>query len=1561
VGFRAFLRLIDIQINNVQHHIFLRGIELLSVYGHLDSREPIVKPTCKKGRFFCFIKKQLKLRIYDTIYAKTRQKQVFLARQNRKIFDHYSSMPIRLKFSRWRRNVKGLSSSPGTNGRKRICRLPVSILLIALCFILLTSASYPAFASQAVSPAPLKSNTQAPTTLLQENFDDGVAQGFGNEAGGWKVIDGKYTATTGQFRFSTAGDLSWQDYVIEADYTNAQDGGLLVRVQDFNNCISLVIRPNYNDVSWNIRKNGAWGPGLGTVPLGYKAGSNMHVKIEVSGSDFQAYINGELKTTLKTADFPKGKIGVYLFSPGNQYWDNVVVYSGSTSSNPAPVARGLLYQATLKSGDYGGGSAVSPSTGIVDSSEGVKFVSTESDKQSNALINWVVPADRRAQFRSQGTISFLFKADRQNHVDGAILGDNGGFNSFNNGQSTFSAVTYRLPNGSGVEDDQFHIKWSTWHNADWKYHPLAGQPNLVLEYDRWYNLGFTWGGPSNNFEIWVSGTLKAQDSQAGAALPWGDASMGTGSGTNIGLGDNHERGVDQNNSIAGVTFADICIWDEYRANGDTHPSAEDTIPTPTPTLTQTPVPPVTAAGLVAFYPFDSDYQDHSGVGNHGTPKGSIPFVPAAVGNGAKFDGKSWLEVNDSVSLDLYNAYTFSAWIYKENAGAGGWSVILEKADSSAMDNRSPYGFAHTQDGYSPIVHFAYDNKLSTISSDTRTNFKEWNLTTVTWDGANVRFYINGVLKATKAWNNTLPNSASKLSIGCGPVGSTEYFVGIIDELRIYNRAISQEEVKSLYGAGTPGSSVPVSPPSTSTPIPQPPISPPKSPQQVTPSQTPASPLPSGLTFESRSKASGSTVQIPLTLKGTTEKIGNIDLTLNYDPTVLKAGEALKGSLTTGSIFDFNVTSPGTIKISLADKAGFEGDGSVAYVTFSVIGAAGATSPLKIASASANRASDMASVKLATHDGTFKVLGSDQLKGDFDGDGKLTALDALAALQMAVGKRAEDLVMDVTADGKVTSADARKILQMAVSAADNIKPAVGTTEPDIPLVKMQMTGGNPTFDLPADTISKVAMPNQAVVIESGAVKLTVPAGGVTKNTEVVIKKFTQAPPVIPSTARNASAPKARALGYVYDVGPNGLKFEKPVQLTMSYDESALAPGEDERNIVLAYYDGTDWVGIGGLVDTEKNTISIMVTEFPGEPVIPAVITIGYTIKLGVAFLIMIAGGFAAYVAFTEPYQSGYAHEYVTPFNDTVQKFSGQIRVNGKPFYSPEDLAPIVEAYGTKTIQFDVNGELIEAVYKDPGNVWFMPEVWFSNGMTNGDCNEFANGYCSILRAKGFKAKCVYGSTKTGRETGGQTHVWVEVEVNGKVYYLDNDNKIDLLSSLQTIHELQKVIMWDEMGQQPYKDKWWEEPPVVPPPPAPGSTGRMVTAVGVFTGLEKLGYKAGYWSQNFIELRFNSAGGETIVGTGLLYHSETNLNKEVYTDSVSFNFTMGKYWRSNGTAYEAFVIIRKYHKDSQIDGWADAKTVRYTFIKSGFEEVVSGDIIEGKLDNDEWPGPFRLVVK
>ena len=416
--------------------------------------------------------------------------------------------------------------------------------------------------------------------------------------------------------------------------------------------------------------------------------------------------------------------------------------------------------------------------------------------------------------------------------------------------------------------------------------------------------------------------------------------------------------------------------------------AEETITTPTPTATLT-----SGSGLVAHYTFDRNYEDSSIYNNHGTPKGNMDFTAGVVGNAAaSFDGKSHVEVSDSDSLDITDDFTFSVWLNKQDAGVGGWAVVFSKGDTSSLSaSDSPYALYHSGGKY-PMIRISGNS----ILSSTETDFNEWYFLTVTREGSDVKFYIDGELKDTKISGVSIPRSQSKLVIGTDPPGATEYFKGAMDDLRIYNYALTQSEVKSLYGG------------------------------EITP---PPSVDLSGLIFESRSKSSGSTVQIPLTLNGIDENIGNMDITLGYDSSILEATEVIKGGLTTNSLFDSNIVD-GTIMISLADKAGFSGDGSIAYIKFDVIGAEGSSSPLEITKLSANRAEDMVEITIPTQDGMFKVIAREEGLGDGDGDGKLTALDVLYALQMAVGKISEDLTLDMNGDGKVSSIDARKILRIA---------------------------------------------------------------------------------------------------------------------------------------------------------------------------------------------------------------------------------------------------------------------------------------------------------------------------------------------------------------------------------------------------------------------------------------------------------------------------------------------------------------------------------------------------
>ncbi|WP_406661451.1 LamG-like jellyroll fold domain-containing protein [Methanolobus sp. ZRKC3] len=420
-------------------------------------------------------------------------------------------------------------------------------------------------------------------------------------------------------------------------------------------------------------------------------------------------------------------------------------------------------------------------------------------------------------------------------------------------------------------------------------------------------------------------------------------------------------------------------------------------PTVPPTVSPTPV-----AGLVAYYPFDGDVKDYSGNNNHGTPIGNLVFTSGVVGNAAAtFDGESHIEVKDSDSLDLTEDFTFAGWLNKKDAGVRGWAVVFSKGDTaSVFPSNSPYALFHDSNGIYSSVRVAGQNIISTAE----TNFNEWYFVTVTKDGSELKFYINGELKDTMSTTVSIPESDTNLLIGIDPPGVTEYFRGSMDDLRIYNVALSQSEIDAIYQGAT-----------------------------VPPTLEPEIDRFNGLTFESRSKATGSSVQIPLTLYGVQDNIGNMDMTLRYDSSVLVATEVVKGSLTSDSLYDYNIID-GTVKISFADKDGFSGDGSVAHVRFDVVGAEGSSTALDIVSLSANRA-DLTPVNIDTKDGVFTVISREQSKGDSVGDGgELTALDALYALQMAVGKIPEDLAMDVNEDGSVTSLDARQILRSSAKLA-----------------------------------------------------------------------------------------------------------------------------------------------------------------------------------------------------------------------------------------------------------------------------------------------------------------------------------------------------------------------------------------------------------------------------------------------------------------------------------------------------------------------------------------------
>jgi hypothetical protein len=89
---------------------------------------------------------------------------------------------------------------------------------------------------------------------------------------------------------------------------------------------------------------------------------------------------------------------------------------------------------------------------------------------------------------------------------------------------------------------------------------------------------------------------------------------------------------------------------------------------------------------------------------------------------------------------------------------------------------------------------------------------------------------------------------------------------------------------------------------------------------------------------------GTSVTIPVLVSGASS-LGAMDLTMTYDPTVLKFSKVETGDLSTNGLAEGKELQPGTAKVSFADTNGISSDGTLLKVTFDVIGTSGASTNL----------------------------------------------------------------------------------------------------------------------------------------------------------------------------------------------------------------------------------------------------------------------------------------------------------------------------------------------------------------------------------------------------------------------------------------------------------------------------------------------------------------------------------------------------------------------------------------------------------------------------------------
>ncbi|TAN34010.1 LamG domain-containing protein [Patescibacteria group bacterium] len=205
-------------------------------------------------------------------------------------------------------------------------------------------------------------------------------------------------------------------------------------------------------------------------------------------------------------------------------------------------------------------------------------------------------------------------------------------------------------------------------------------------------------------------------------------------------------------------------------------------------------------GLVGYWSMDGNdingtkVYDKSGKQNHGTSANTPSKVAGKISGAMSFNGTSdWVNVANPANLQPANI-TASVWVKLNSDPGAAKSVISKRTD--APGNASFFlGYRASANRMSFSIYSGADQ----IASSTNYSVGVWQNWVGTFDGSNVKLYRDSVLIDTKAAAVSITYSDS-YNVTIGNHASSFFWPGSIDDIRIYNRALSAAEVKQLYDA-----------------------------------------------------------------------------------------------------------------------------------------------------------------------------------------------------------------------------------------------------------------------------------------------------------------------------------------------------------------------------------------------------------------------------------------------------------------------------------------------------------------------------------------------------------------------------------------------------------------------------------------------------------------------------------------------------------------------------------------------------------------------------------------
>ncbi len=218
-------------------------------------------------------------------------------------------------------------------------------------------------------------------------------------------------------------------------------------------------------------------------------------------------------------------------------------------------------------------------------------------------------------------------------------------------------------------------------------------------------------------------------------------------------------------------------------------------------------------GLVSHWKFDSESGTvaFDSVGNnHGTIHGAT-WTTGYIGSALDYSATGdYVEIPDSDDLTPRNAMTLAFWLFNQgqtDAGVYKFASCPDQPDSPG--NSRAYALAvHADDKKLWFRAFASSNTYDDLVSSSQVGLHQWHHVAVTFNNGVGTIYIDGLPDRTEAMSvSSIMNDAQPLTIGavwdyCGSDNLRDMLTGKLDDLRLYNRVLSADEIQSIYSSGS---------------------------------------------------------------------------------------------------------------------------------------------------------------------------------------------------------------------------------------------------------------------------------------------------------------------------------------------------------------------------------------------------------------------------------------------------------------------------------------------------------------------------------------------------------------------------------------------------------------------------------------------------------------------------------------------------------------------------------------------------------------------------------------